>query len=188
MGQLFPGPLSSGRVCLRRLEAGDAEALCHYRSLPEVARYQSWESFGPNDAESLIHDHRDREPGIPGTWFQMAIVESATGCMIGDCGLRCLIDDPRQMELGVTLATSHQGRGYATEALGCLLDFVFGTLGAHRVSAVTDADNARSAALFKRLGFRQEAHFIENIWFKGQWGSEFKFALLRREWELRQAG
>ena len=185
MGQLFPRPLSSGRVRLRRLETGDVGALCHYRSLPEVARYQSWESFGPSDAESLINDHRDHEPGVPGTWFQMAIVEVATGSLVGDCGLRCLIDDPSQMELGITLAPSHQGRGYATEALDCLLDFVFGTLGAHRVSAVTDADNAASAALFKRLGFRQEAHFIENMWFKGRWGSEFKFALLRREWELR---
>jgi len=37
--------------------------------------------------------------------------------------------------------------------------------------------------LFRRLGFRREAHFVEHVWFKGGWGSEFVFALLRREWE-----
>lgn len=89
------------------------------------------------------------------------------------------------MELGITLSPSHQGTGYATEALGILLRFVFGTLGMHRVSAFTDAENHASAALFRRLGFRQEAHHIEHRWFKGQWDSEYVFVLLRREWELR---
>lgn len=173
---------------LRRLESGDVAAISGYRSLPEVARYQSWESYGPDDAARLIEAQCEMEPGIPGTWLQLAIVEKTTKAVVGDCGLHCRKDDPRQMELGVTLAPSHQGRGYATEALGCVIDFVFGTLGKHRISATTDAENNSAAALFRRLGFRQEAHFIEHLWFKGHWGSEFVFGLLRREWESRQAG
>ena len=187
MKQSFPQPLSTPRLILRRLEPGDAAAICGYRSLPEVARYQSWESFGLDAATRLIDEHRDTEPGVPGTWFQLAIVEKESGGVVGDCGLHCRKDDPRQMEVGVTLAPSHQGRGYATEALACLFDFVFGTLGKHRISAVTDAENLPAAALFRRLGFRQEAHFVEHLWFKGHWGSEFVFALLRQEWESRQA-
>jgi RimJ/RimL family protein N-acetyltransferase len=54
------------------------------------------------------------------------------------------------------------------------------------VAAVTDAENRPAAALFRRLEFRQEAHFLEHVWFKGAWGSEFVFALLRREWEERR--
>jgi RimJ/RimL family protein N-acetyltransferase len=186
MSELLQNHLSSPRLLLRRLDRGDAAAICRYRSLPEVARYQSWESYGPDDAARLIDGQREMEPGIPGTWLQLAMVEKATELMVGDCGLHCRKDDPRQMELGVTLAPSHQGRGYATEALGCVIDFVFGILGKHRISATTDAENNSAAALFKRLGFRQEAHFVEHLWFKGHWGSEFVFGLLRREWESRQ--
>lgn len=185
MSLLFSTPLSSPRLRLRRLQDGDAEALCSYRSLPEVAKYQGWESFGPDDAVRLIENQRHSEPDVPGTWFQLAIVERATETMVGDCGLHCRQDDPRQMEVGITLAPNHQGRGYATEALVCLLDFVFGTLGKHRVSAVTDAENCAAASLFRRLGFRQEAHFVEHRWYKGYWDSEFVFGLLRREWQLR---
>ena len=29
---------------------------------------------------------------------------------------------------------------------------------------------------------RREAHFHENVFFKGAWGSEFLFAMLEREW------
>jgi RimJ/RimL family protein N-acetyltransferase len=90
------------------------------------------------------------------------------------------------MEIGITLALAHQGRGYATETLGLVLDYLFVRLDKHRVTAITDADNEAAAALLHRLGFRREGHFIENVWFKGKWGSEFSFALLQREWEQRR--
>ena len=179
--------LRSPRLVLRRLRRDDAAALCAYRSLPEVSRYQSWESFAPEDAARLIGEQSGMEPNVPGTWFQLAIISAATGAMIGDCGLHTRQDDPRQVELGITLDPAHQGHGFAAEALACVLAYVFGELGKHRASAVTDADNDRAAALFGRLGFRQEAHFVEHLWFKGRWGSEFAFALLRREWAARGA-
>ena len=175
--------LQSLRLILRRLRRDDLAALCAYRSLPEVARYQDWESFGPDDAARLIDGQSGLEPDVPGTWFQLAIVVAATGELVGDCGLHRRQADTRQTEVGITLAPAHQGRGYATEAVECLLGFVFGRLGMHRVSAVTDAENRPAASLFRRLGFRQEGHFVEHVWFKGRWGSEFVFALLRREWE-----
>jgi len=66
-----------------------------------------------------------------------------------------------------------------------IVHFVFATLGKHRVSAITDAENHAAAALFRRLGFRQKAHHVEHRRYKGHWASEIVFALLRREWELR---
>jgi RimJ/RimL family protein N-acetyltransferase len=181
----FPSSLLTRRLILRRLQRTDADALCAYRSLPEVARYQSWETFGPDDAARLLDDQQDRDIGIPGTWLQVAIVEAGTGHLIGDCGLHCLADEPRQFEMGVTLSPSWQGQGYATEALECLLHFLFTALSARRISATTDALNGPAAALFRRLGFRQEAHHIEHRAYKGSWTSEFEFALLAREWEMR---
>jgi RimJ/RimL family protein N-acetyltransferase len=117
--------------------------------------------------------------------LQLAIVKAATGCVIGDCGLHCRKEDPRQMEIGITLAPRHQGRRYADEAVECLLDYVFGSLDKHRVFASTDVLNRSAVALCRRLGFRQEAHLVEHLWFKGQWGSEYVFAMLKREWEER---
>ena len=181
-----PLELRSSRLCLRRLRPEDAAAIAGYRSLPEVARFQSWEAFGLTEAAELIAGQVGVEPGAPGTWLQLALVAAESGGVIGDCGLHFRGDDPRQVEVGVTLAPAHQGRGLAAEALDRVLDFVFGRLGKHRVSAVTDAANHPAAALLRRLGFRQEAHHVEHVWFKGAWGDEYVFALLAREWQARR--
>lgn len=86
--------------------------------------------------------------------------------------------DVARYQVGFTFDPAHQGKGYATEALRGLLAYAFGAMGMHRVVAVTDADNAAAAALLTRVGFRQEAHFRDNVWFKGAWGSELVFAML----------
>lgn len=184
--QKFDKALSTPRLLLRRLHPEDVEALCRYRSLPEVARHQGWESFGTEEAKRLIESQCDAEPGVPGSWFQVAIVDQATNTMIGDCGLHCLSDESLQMEFGITLSPTYQGQGYATEALQTLLHFAFITLGMHRVVGIMGDENKASISLFRRLGFRQEAHHIEHHWHKGRWESEFVFALLKREWEAAE--
>jgi RimJ/RimL family protein N-acetyltransferase len=52
---------------------------------------------------------------------------------------------------------------------------------------VTDALNDRAAALLERVGMRREGHFVENVFFKGAWGSELGFAVLEREWAARRS-
>jgi RimJ/RimL family protein N-acetyltransferase len=178
-----PLVLRSPRLLLRPLCAEDAAPLAAYRSIPEVARFQSWESFDQADAVRLVADQAKVVPDTPGTWLQLAIVLSTSGKMIGDCGIHFRGDDLQQVELGVTMSPTHQGQGLATEALASVLGYVFDGLGKHRVTTVTASENHAAAALFRRLGFRQEAHYVENVWFKGAWGSEYLFALLRLEWE-----
>jgi len=177
-----PLQLSTPRLHLRRLRPTDATAISAYRSLPAVIRFQSWTSYTPADAARLIAEQERLTPDTPGTWLQLALTTTENGTIIGDCGIHFLTGDPRQVELGITLSPAYHGRGLATEALAGVLQYVFDALGKHRARAVTDADNLPAANLFRRLGFRQEAHFVEHVWYKGAWGSELVFALLRREW------
>ena len=96
--------LLSPRLRLRRLRPDDAAAICAYRSLPDVARFQSWESFTPDDAARLIADQDRTAPNTPGTWLQLALTTVEDGTIIGDCGIHFLTGDERQVELGVTLS------------------------------------------------------------------------------------
>lgn len=175
--------LITPRLRLRRLHHNDASAIASYRGLPEVAQFQSWEEFDLADAVRLIAEQNGIEPNTPGTWLQLAITSSEPSNVVGDCGIHFRSDDCKQVELGITLDPKYQRCGLATEALNCILPYVFDQLGKHRIVAVTDVENLRAASLFRRTGFRQEAHFVEHVWYKGAWGSEYLFALLRREWQ-----
>ena len=176
--------LESERLSLRRLERRDLPMLLAYRNDPEVARYQGWgEAFSADDAEAMLAVQLAAAPGTPGVWFRWMLEEKATGRVVGDCALCVDADEPRQAEIGFTLAREHQGRGLAAEAVRRVLDFAFGELGLHRVAAITDARNAAAAALLQRLGMRREGHFLQSVWYKGAWGDELRFAILRSEWK-----
>ena len=174
--------LLTGRLVLRRFQESDLEAFLAYRNDPEVARYQSWTSWSREEGEAFLARQRDLEPGTPGEWTQIALERREAPGLIGDCALKVQAKDPRQAEIGFSLAPAWQGHGYGTEAVTALVGHLFGTLGLHRVYAVTDAENAPSAALLERAGMRREGHLIENVWFKGAWGSEYLYAVLEREW------
>ncbi|MTJ80230.1 MAG: GNAT family N-acetyltransferase [Telmatospirillum sp.] len=181
-----PDPiLSTKRLNLRPARTADSGAISGYRSLPEVARYQSWSRFDADDARTMLEGQAGLAPDTPDSWFQLVIEDGETAEVIGDLALHFAADDHRQVEVGINLNPSRQGCGLAGEALERVLAYLFDDLGKHRVTAVTDADNGAAARLFLHAGFRREGHFVENIWFKGAYGSEFLFALLAREWRDR---
>ncbi|MET0622287.1 MAG: GNAT family N-acetyltransferase [Pyrinomonadaceae bacterium] len=171
------------RLVLRRFADADLAPFLAYANDPLVSRYQSWESYTEAQARALIERQKVCEPGRPGEWFSFAVELKETREMVGHVSLSANAEDVRQGEMGFAFARAHQGRGLAREAAERVLAYAFEVLGMHRVSAITDCENARSVALLERLGMRREAHFIENIWFKGAWGSEFYYAILRSEWE-----
>jgi aminoglycoside 6'-N-acetyltransferase len=94
--------------------------------------------------------------------------------------------DSRLATIGVTLATSAQGRGYASEALAWLLDYLFSERKKHRVTAHCDVRNDKVAALLERLEMRREAHHLQSAWWKGEWVDEYVYAVLAQEWLERR--
>lgn len=177
--------LTSKRLTLSALCPADAPAFHEYRSNPEVSRYQGWEPRSLADAEDFIQRLQSVEFDTPDTWFQLGIRDATTSSLLGDLGVHFL--DTRQVEVGVTVNPRHQRKRIALEALNCLLGYLFDELEKHRVTASIDPRNQACLALLRRLGFRQEAHFVESFWFKGEWVDDVQLAMLRREWTDRGA-
>jgi RimJ/RimL family protein N-acetyltransferase len=178
--------IATERLSLRRFQAADLEAFVAYRSDPEVARYQSWDSpYSMAAAESFLRSQRDLAFGQPGEWLQLAMVDRAAGTVCGDCAVRVATDQPATAEVGVTLARASQGKGLATEALTGVLTKLFERRGMHRVFAEADDRNGPVLRLLARLGFRCEARLVEADWFKGEWSTLRVYALLGREWQAR---
>ena len=175
------------RLRLRPFGADDLAAFVAYRSEPEVARYQSWDtSYSMADAERFLESQRDVEFGVPGPWMQLAAVDG-NGTLCGDCAVRVASDQPSTAEVGVTLAPAYQGSGLATEMLAAVIAELFEHHRLHRIYAHADDRNASVHRLLERLGMRCEARLVEADWFKDEWTTLRVFAVLRREWHARAA-
>lgn len=175
--------IATERLVLRRFRSSDAETLAAYRSDPDVARYQSWTPPVTLDqARAIVASLAAGDPTQPG-WFQYAIERTEDKRHIGDVGVD-LHDNRMRAEIGFTLATAYQGRGYAGEAVRAVLDHLFRVRGLHKVTAETDARNAASARLLERVGFTREGVLRSHTWIKNEWTDDALYGLLADEWLL----
>jgi RimJ/RimL family protein N-acetyltransferase len=178
-------PRTTERLTLRPATADDAEAMFAYRSLPPVAR---WMTLLPTDLDAWRADFGKRHP--------YALMILLDGEPIGDLFLKTedawaqaeVRDRAKDVfaEIGWCLAPTHEGHGYATEAVRDLLAVSFAGLGLRRVVANCFADNEPSWRLMERLGMRREAHNVRDTLHRdGEWYDGLTYALLADEWSDR---
>lgn len=171
------------RLTLRPFAEADLPAFVAYRGTPETARYQSWKpTYSMDDAREFLAAQAGVALGDVGPWLQLAAADRDTGELCGDCAVRFADDQPATVEIGVTFAPAHQGRGLAREAVAALVAMLFAEHGVHRVYAETDDRNVAVHRLFEALGFRCEARVVDADWFKGEWTTVRTYALLQREY------
>jgi len=178
---MFP-EIRTQRLSLRQLEIGDAQRVFEYRSCPDVSRFQSWGTKSIDDLRSHISGLTTAAPGTPEfvvSGWNFAPARST------HWGLRFLCAGARATP---SRARNNVGSGipeswYATEAVRALLDYLFDTLGKHRVFGSVDPRNRSSIRLLQRVGMREEAHFVKSLWFKDEWVDDVIFAILASEWK-----
>lgn len=179
-------PVSTSRLSLRAFQPGDLEPLLVFHSDPATVRYVPFAARNRDEmasalAQKLLHTRLLAE----GDRLELAVVGTEDQTVIGDIMLALRSVEHETVEVGYMFAPTSGGRGYATEAVGALLELAFGQLRARRVIARVDLRNAPSRALLERLGLRLEAELLENEWFKGELTSEVDYAVLAWEWRSR---
>ena len=175
--------IDTERLLIRNLKTSDLNNFHFYRSNPEVTKYQGFDVFTLEQSSEFLYGQIDKVFGKPGEWVQYAVENKETGDLIGDCAIKLDEYDVRIAEIGITISHIEQKKGFAKETLIGILNFLFKIEDFHRVTEIVDAENEASIQLLKSVGFKQEGHFIENIYFKGKWGSEYQYAMLKKDWE-----
>ena len=173
--------LTINRLKLRPIQPKDSKALFQYRSDAETNRFQGWIPNNLKDAEDFI-ERSANEFNQPESWFQLIILEKSSEKIIGDIGIHFVGKENAQCELGCTLSKEFQSKGFATEALTAVIDYLFSEMGKHRITASIDSRNEASINLFKKLKFRKEAHFKKGLFSNGIWSDYLVYAILKEEW------
>lgn len=180
MGALLP--LHSERLILRRFDASDYVDYAAYHCLPEVYRFLYCDPPAGEDMKQQFEEAIASRVAKEGDSFHFAVERQEDGRLLGEILLKLASREALQAEIGYVLHPAFAGKGYATEATAAVVDLGFRNLGFHRIFARLDALNTGSARVMERLGFRREAHLIENDRFNDVWGDEYIYALLEREW------
>jgi RimJ/RimL family protein N-acetyltransferase len=176
----FPSPLHTERLTLRFMTPADADDIHAYQSREDVCRHLL---FAPRDRaaveEKVAQYAQATTLGGEGDYWQLALEHD--GRVIGDLYFTIASAAHQTGEIGWTLHPDHHGHGYMTEAARAVLGLAFSEIELHRVKAQLDARNDASAALCRRLGMRQEAHFLQDDYCKGEWTDTLVFGLLAAE-------
>ena len=151
--------IETDRLRLRPFTPADRDAIHAIYADPEVMRHVG---HGPHrtpaDTDAALQAFR-RMLQSRGISF-LAVVERATGRLIGDAGLYPVEGADGDVELGYTLARAAWGRGYATEAALALVEHARTALAASRVVATVDPANTASKRVLEKVGMTADGERI----------------------------
>ena len=97
----------------------------------------------------------DPAHGVYERWGWWLILHRVQRTLIGEVSVRELPDGTGTVEIGYGVVPAYQGHGYATEAVGAVLDWALRQPGVARVVACCLRDNRASRRVLEKLGLRQ---------------------------------
>ena len=154
--------ITTSRLTIRPLLDSDSPAMLAVYADAEVMRYIPGGARDETGSAERLRDliEHQAEHGVS----KWAVVLTATGQVIGDCGLQYL-DGTSDLEIGFHLARQYWGQGFATEAACACLRWAQ-TERTERIVAMVDPDHSASRRILERIGLRHdgEAQHFGRTW------------------------
>ncbi|GIZ29427.1 N-acetyltransferase GCN5 [Morganella morganii] len=174
--------ITTQRLIIRAFKNKDASALFDYLSSPRTPCFQDEKLNSLDDAIKEI-DRRILDNS------QFAVCLKETDELIGHLFADNSEEPDRNTwSVGWHFNKSYEGKGYATESVTALFQYLFSEKEARRLYAYVEDYNLASQKLCARLHMRYEGCFKEFVSFIQDDGVEkyddtFIFALLKKDWE-----
>jgi RimJ/RimL family protein N-acetyltransferase len=108
------------------------------------------------------------------------LVEKKDGTKIGVVGVFPVGD---LWEIGFALIPNERGKGYGTEAVTIMVDYLFLSRDLVRIQASTDPRNKTSQSLLEKIGFKREGVVRKSMFIHGEWRDMILYSILREEWK-----
>ena len=110
-------------------------------------------------------------------WF---IIEKKDGSRIGQ-----IFHSPRgpHFVIGYKLLPSERDKGYCTEAVKIIVDYLFLSKNIVRIQAETNPRNIASQRVLEKSGFKREGLIRKSTFVKGKWEDGVLYSILLEEWK-----
>jgi RimJ/RimL family protein N-acetyltransferase len=151
----LPDRLVGDRVVVRPWAEADTRELWEAVdvSREHLEPWMPWVEAYHNPDAALEYVRRSAARWLLREDLAVAIVEKATGRIVGSSGLHRINWSIRTFEIGYWVRADCQGKGYVSETVQLLTRLAFDRLDANRVEIRMDPRNARSHRVAQRLGF-----------------------------------
>jgi len=181
---LLTPTLRTARLLLRPFTDCDAEAIYALQSNARVLRY--WDSppwTERSRADAFIAACRKMQEDESGARFAIETLDD--NAFSGWCSMFRWNPVYRSLGIGYCFDGPAWGKGYATEAVGAMLQWAYRELDLNRVEAELDTRNAASARVLEKLGFEREGLRREDCVVSGEVSDSWIYGLLKRDWKDR---
>lgn len=173
------------RMTIREFTMDDVAAVHDYTSDPQVSHWSTW---GPNTVEQttdFVAAAAQQQLKEDRSAYSLAAV--VDGRLIGSVAVWITDAHDSNGELGYTFHRAHWGNGYATEAVGQLLAFGFGTLGLERISATCHPGNLGSIRVLEKSGFTLEGRLRSHRLVRGERRDSLLFSMVKADYRALTA-
>ncbi len=169
--------LETERMLLRKPSHNDQMDFFEMRSDAETMRYIPRPiAIVPDDVVpvmNMVLDFIDKNERI--NW---AMVDKATGKMMGMIGYVRTIPDSARAEVGYVINKNYRRTGMMFEALKKVLEYGFKEMNLHSIEAVINPDNIASCGLVEKAGFSKDAYFKDYIYHNDKYADAVVYSLL----------
>jgi RimJ/RimL family protein N-acetyltransferase len=170
--------LEGKTVNLRIMEKDELQTFVEWANDPEVfGIYNPLHQMSRTEAEKMFGNPSD---------FTPFFIEKKDGTKIGFiCHFHVLHlgTGTKQLEIGYSLVPSERGKGYCSEAIQIMVDYLFLSKEVMRIQAQTDQRNLASQKVLEKAGFKKEGALRNNFFIRGEWTDDYIFSIIREEWK-----
>ncbi len=152
----FPFPvLTTGRLVLRQLNAGDAQAIFLLRSDAQVNRFLGRQAAtSVEDAHAFIQKINSSIQNREGMYWAITLKEDAS--LVGTICYYNLSAATATAEIGYELLPAFQGKGIMQEAISAVIAFGFTAMELKKIVGVPHAHNENSIRLLEKNKFSRD--------------------------------
>jgi len=181
--------LETPRLILRRLTLADAEPMYrNWASDPGVTKFLTWPTHSSVEVTKQIlalwASHYEEL-----NYYQWGIVVKDENALIGTIAAVKTDDEIKAAEIGYCIGQNWWHKGYTSEALGAVINFLFDEVGVNRVAISHAVKNPASGRVAQKCGLTLEG--TARAYFKsaaGEWLDIRTYSILREEFERARKG
>ena len=170
--------LEGKTVNLKIMEKDDLPFFMSWVNNPDFfGEYNPLHQMSKTELEKLLDNPSD---------FKPFFIERKDGSKIGFIAhfhVLHLGTGTKQLEIGYALLPSERGKGYGTEALEMMVDYLFLARDTVRIQVQTDPRNVASQRIIEKAGFKKEGTLRKILFMRGELRDCYIYSILRDEWK-----